>query len=374
MKETLKRYKSRFPPFLGRLGAGIWKSLETPLGALLEHRAILKGHRIVWPVAEVADFESALLLGPTSSDALVQVDFTLISPGTERAQLQGLAGNNFPYHPGYSGCGEVISIGKNITRFRKRDRVAGRIPHKSPATVQEQYLFRIPDNVSLEQAAFIELGIIVLQGIHKAQIQPGESALVLGQGLIGQLTNRLSRLAGAAPIIAVARSRAKEKIAVNAWGADKFLTTDELNEAGPSDGYDVVIETTGDANILPIAAGFARKGGRVIGLGTPRGRGRISLGQNGARPGVRITGAHISGIPQYERSAGLWTYQSEGHLFLDLLARHKLMLDDLISQKVDPAAANGVYESLLSNDPGIIGVLFDWRAYRPQRMKSPFKG
>jgi threonine dehydrogenase-like Zn-dependent dehydrogenase len=226
----------------------------------------------------------------------------------------------------------------------------------------------------MEQAAFIELGIIVLQGIHKAQIQPGESALVLGQGLIGQLANRLSRLAGAAPIIAVARSKAKEKNAVNDWGADKFLTIDELNETGPSDGYDVVIETTGDANILPIASRFARKGGRVIGLGTPRGRGRISLGQNGARPGVRITGAHISGIPRYERSAGLWTYQSEGRLFLDLLARHRLMLDDLISLKVDPAAANSVYESLLNKNPSIIGVLFDWRAYKPQRMKSHFKG
>jgi len=374
MKETLKRYKPCFPALLGRLGTRIWKSLDIPLGALLERRAILKGQRIVWPVAEVADFERALLLGPKSSDALVQVDFTLISPGTERAQIQGLVGNDFPYYPGYSGCGEIISVGKSITRFRKGDRVAGRIPHKSPANVEEQYLFRIPDNVTMEQAAFIELGIIVLQGIHKAQIQPGESALVLGQGLIGQLANRLSRLAGAAPIIAVARSKAKEKNAVNDWGADKFLTIDELNETGPSDGYDVVIETTGDANILPIASRFARKGGRVIGLGTPRGRGRISLGQNGARPGVRITGAHISGIPRYERSAGLWTYQSEGRLFLDLLARHRLMLDDLISLKVDPAAANSVYESLLNKNPSIIGVLFDWRAYKPQRMKSHFKG
>lgn len=374
IKNTLKRYKQYVPPFLGRLGTGIWKSLEIPLGALLERRAILKGQRIVWPVAEVADFERALLLGPTSSDALVQVDFTLISPGTERAQLQGLVGNDFPYYAGYSGCGEVISVGKNITRFQKGDRVAGRIPHKSPATVQEQYLFRIPENVSMEQAAFIELGIIVLQGIHKAQIQPGESALVLGQGLIGQLANRLSRIAGAAPIIAVARSKAKEKAAVNDWGADEFLTSDELNEAEPSDGYDLVIETTGDANILPIASRFARKGGRIIGLGTPRGRGRISLGQNGARPGVRIIGAHISGIPQYERAPGLWTYQSEGRLFLDLVARHKLMVDDLISQKADPMSANSVYESLLNENPGIIGVLFDWRSCGPRRAKFNFKG
>lgn len=374
IKKTLKRYKKSVPPFLGRLGTGIWNSLEIPLSAILERRAILKGQRIVWPVEEVADFERARFLGPTSREALVQVDFTLLSPGTERAQLQGIVGNDFPFYPGYSGSGNIISVGKKITKFRKGYRVAGRIPHQSPATVQEQYAFRIPDNVSMEQAAFIELGIIVLQGIHKAQIQPGETALILGQGLIGQLANRLSRLAGAAPIIAAARSKAKEKYSVNAWGADKFLTMEELNEAGQHDGYDVVIETTGNANILSIASCFARKGGRVIGLGTPRGRGRIFLGQDGARPGVRIIGAHISGIPQYEQSPGLWTYRSEGLFFLDLLARQKLMLDDLISQKANPECANSVYESLLNEDPGIIGVLFDWRSTAPGRAKFHSKG
>jgi len=188
------------------------------------------------------------------------------------------------------------------------------------------------------------------------------------------LTNRLSRLAGASPIIATARSRAKEKNAVNEGGADKFLTSDELKDIGPSDGYDIVIDTTGDPNMLHAASHFARKGGRVVGLGTPRGRGPLSLGQSGARPGVKIIGAYISGIPKEERSAGLWTYRSEGQLFLDLLARHRLVLDDLVSLKSDPEAANSVYESLLNQDPSIIGVLFDWRAYRPQPKRPSIKG
>jgi threonine dehydrogenase-like Zn-dependent dehydrogenase len=367
IKEALKRYKSCFAPTLQRLGRNVWMTIEMPLGAILERRSILKGYRVVWPAAEIGDFEKARFLGAGDYDLVVKVAYTLISPGTERAQLQGLVGAEyFPFFPGYSGCGKIIGIGKKVKEFRKGERIAGRIPHSSPAVVQEKCVFRIPEQVSFEDAAFIEVGIIVLQGIHKAQIHPGESVLVLGQGLIGQLANRLGRLAGGAPIIAVARSKSKETVAISNGGADRFLSVEELKKEGVGDGFDVVMETTGDANILPYACSLARNGGRVIGLGTPRGRGCVFLGQNGSRPGIRIIGAHITGMPQHEQMCGLWTYQSEGQLFLDLLAKRKLEVKDLITQVADPIQANRIYESLQMANSKMIGVLFDWRSYAPR--------
>jgi threonine dehydrogenase-like Zn-dependent dehydrogenase len=368
LKEKLKKYKSYFPPALQRFGVKLWKTIEIPLAALLEGRSIVKANRIFWPAAEVADFDRKRILGPSTNDSLVDVAFTVMSPGTERAQFLGLPDSykhitGVEYYPGYSGSGKVIAVGKKVSRFNVGDRVAGRIAHGSPAAAQEQFLFRIPDGVSLEKAAFIELGIIVLQGIRKARIIPGESVLILGQGLIGQLANRLSRLAGAVPILAVAKSRAKAKESIGKGGADRFLTVKELNEEGVSEGYDVVIESTGDANILRFACGLARTGGRVVGLGTPRGLGRIHLGQDGCRPGIIILGAHITGMPQSDQTTGLWTYRSEGQLFLDLLAKHKLALDDLITQRIDPSRANRIYESLRIGEPRIVGIVFDWRNY-----------
>jgi hypothetical protein len=59
----------------------------------------------------------------------------------------------------------------------------------------------------------------------------------------------------------------------------------------------------------------------------------------------------------------LWTYRSEGQLFLDLLARRKLSLEALITQRSDPSRANGIYESLIVGDSRMIGILFDWRKY-----------
>jgi threonine dehydrogenase-like Zn-dependent dehydrogenase len=368
IKQILKQFKSCFPSALQRIGVWAWRNVELPLAAVLEHRSIIQAHRIFWPAAEVADFDQFKILGPAADDVLVKVAFTLMSPGTERAQLLGLPGTikhdtGVSYFPGYSGSGEIIAVGKKVTQFQVGDRVAGRIQHGSRCVVKVEYLFQVPDGVSFKEAAFIELGIIVLQGIRKARIRPGESVLVLGQGLIGQLANRLSRLAGAAPVMAVARSKVKAKESLGKGGADRFITIDELNSEGALEGFDVVIEATGDPNILAFASNLARAGGRVIGLGTPRSRGSINLGQDGSRPGITIIGAHITGMPETGRGDGFWSYRNEGQLFLDLLARGKLVLDDLITHRIDPSQANEIYESLKTDSSKMIGVAFDWSNY-----------
>jgi threonine dehydrogenase-like Zn-dependent dehydrogenase len=368
LKETLKKFKPYFPEGLQSLGVQAWRTVEIPLAAVLERRSIISAHRIFGPAAEVADFDRFEILSPTADEVLVEVASTVMSPGTERAQLLGLPGilnhdEVLSYFPGYSGSGEVTAVGKKVTEFQVGDRVAGRIQHGTPAVIQEQFLFPVPNGVSFEQAAFIELGIIGLQGIRKARIKPGESVLVLGQGLIGQLANRLSRLAGGAPIVAVARSRAKAPEALGKGGADRFLTVEELNREGVGEGFDVVIEATGGPNILPYASSLARAGGRVIGLGTPQGRGRVNLGQGDSRPGITFVGAHISGMPQRDQSDGLWTYRDEGHLFLDLLAQGRLILDHLITHRIDPSRAGDIYESLRNGDSRMIGVVFDWSNY-----------
>jgi threonine dehydrogenase-like Zn-dependent dehydrogenase len=366
VKDTLKRFKPYFPPALQRLGVRTWQSVEIPLYALLERRALVDARRVVWPVAEVAEFERSKILGPGADEVLIEVAFTVMSPGTERAQLLGLPGiltDVYRVHPGYSGSGIVTAVGKHVVGLQVGDRVAGRIRHGSRDVVSRHCLFRVPDGVPLESAAFIELGIIVLQGIRKARIRPGESVLVLGQGLIGQLANRLSHVAGGAPIVAVARSMAKSAAAVGPGKADVFLAAEELSDETVGPGFDVVIEATGDPPALSLASSLACAGGRVVLLGTPRGSAGVGLGQAGYRPGLTFIGAHITGLPQEDQSNGLWTYRSEGHLLLDLLAQDKLAVDDLITRHQDPVQANEIYEALRTGDSTLLSIIFDWTSY-----------
>jgi hypothetical protein len=65
-------------------------------------------------------------------------------------------------------------------------------------------------------------------------------------------------------------------------------------------------------------------------------------------------------MPQRDESEGRRTYRSEGRLFLDLLARQQIALDDLITGRVDPRHAGAVYESLKNGSSRLVGMMFDW--------------
>jgi 2-desacetyl-2-hydroxyethyl bacteriochlorophyllide A dehydrogenase len=364
---TIKNFlKNRFKPVIPAgfqdMAVNFWNTVEIPLSALLEHKSIMNSMVVFFPVSEVADFKKNKTLGPGSNEVLVKANFTAISPGTERAFLMELTNPRigFPFFPGYSGSGEVVSVGKMVKEYKVGDLVAGRLRHGSFNVLSPQFLFLIPPRASLEEAAFIELGIIVLQGIRKARIKPGESILVIGQGLVGQLANRLSRIAGGAPVVATARSRAKATQASQNGGADYFFTIDEMSKSSPGERFDVVIEATGDPLVLPFACGCAKEGGRVVLLGSPRSQATLPVGQNDISPGITLIGAHISGMPEIDQVDGLWIYRNEGDLFLDLIAEGRLTMKDLITHKCDPSQAGFIYESLKSGTSDMIGALLNW--------------
>jgi 2-desacetyl-2-hydroxyethyl bacteriochlorophyllide A dehydrogenase len=359
--KTLKPVYARTPagwrPGLRRSYA--WTMLRSQ--ATLQRRSIQGAQRIEFLDFEIAHLEPFELLGPTGGEVLVQAHASCVSPGTERAVLCGLPGARrpFPYTPGYSTAGVVVAAGRDA-RFKPGDRVAGRMPHASLGLMSPGSLFAVPDHVADEEAAFIELGIICLQGVRKAALRPGETLAVIGQGLIGQLAGRLARLAGAQTITAVAASRRRAETALRN-GADRFVTPADASDAIDRIGADVVIEAVGSAPAVALAMRAARDGGRVVLLGSSRdlGRGLDWWSMAQARD-ITVIGAHISGTPQSDASAGLWTYDQEGRLFLDLLARQKLRAADLITWRPRPSECNRVYELLAGGGGEHVAIVFNW--------------
>src|SRR5256885_3186538 len=101
---------------------------------------------------------------------------------------------------GYSAAGTVIEIGEGVTNFREGDRVAcaglGYASHAEVLAVPKNLCVAIPDGVSFEGAAFGTVGAIALQGVRLAEPTLGESVVVIGLGLIGQLTAQLLKANG----------------------------------------------------------------------------------------------------------------------------------------------------------------------------------
>lgn len=327
-------------------------------------RSVEKGKHVEFLGFEIAHLEPYEFLGPADGEIFVQACCSVVSPGTESAVLTGLPGARrmFPYVPGYSTSGKIVKIGKKNNGFEIGDRVTGRVSHASHQTVSSNVIFKIPEEVSYEEASFIELGIITLQGIRKSQIKPGDRVVVVGQGLIGQLCNRLLRLVGASEVIAMAASTRRKPIAMLPGGADSFISLNETDLDLSEIKADVVIEAVGSPNAVVTAAECAREGGKVVLLGSSRGLSRnIDLFKLIQKKGLSLVGAHISDMPENDASPLRWTYRQEGELFLELLQHKLLSVSELISWHAHPNECNAVYETLAEGGKNQVAVMFDWR-------------
>jgi polar amino acid transport system substrate-binding protein len=102
---------------------------------------------------------------------------------------------------GYSCAGVVLDVGAGAAdAFETGQRVAcagaGQANHAEIVAVPRNLSVRVPDNVSLQDAAFVTIGAIALQGVRIAEVQLGEACVVIGMGLVGQLTVQLLKAAG----------------------------------------------------------------------------------------------------------------------------------------------------------------------------------
>jgi 2-desacetyl-2-hydroxyethyl bacteriochlorophyllide A dehydrogenase len=313
---------------------------------------------------EIAYLEPFEFLSPGPDEVMVKTQATLVSPGTERAMLCGLPGTPrglFPFPPGYSAVGTVQKAGRRLHQFRPGQRVAGRLPHASFGVMSSASAFAVPAEVSDDEASFIELGIITLQGVRRASIAPGFRVAVVGQGLIGQLANRLARVCGAAHLVGIASSRQRASSALDGGWVDEFVALAENPPLGEI-GADVVIEAVGSPGAVLTAMSCARDGGTVVLLGSSRGLGRnIDIFTAAQQRHITMVGAHISVLPTRDVSPGRYTYEEEGRLFLELLRTKRLAVADLITWRAKPSDCNAVYEVVARGGDHHVGIMFDWK-------------
>ncbi|HMB23307.1 MAG TPA: zinc-binding alcohol dehydrogenase, partial [Anaerolineales bacterium] len=172
---------------------------------------------------------------PREGQALVKVEASLVSAGTERmfvefaekslvgkarsrpdlvkqvidkARREGVmnalqtAFNRLdqPMAPGYSTAGTIVALGKNMDEFKVGQRVAcagsGYASHAEYNVVPRNLLTPLPDDVDFESAAFTTLGAIALHGFRLAEPQIGENLAIIGMGLLGLLAGQIATAAG----------------------------------------------------------------------------------------------------------------------------------------------------------------------------------
>lgn len=333
----------------------------------------VSGSCVIWPQAGRALLEPFETRRPVGDEILVLTHATLVSAGTERAMFARLPNTNVPvpYYPGYSGAGQVLQVGDQVTRFQAGDRVAAVLPHASLWVIKEKQASLMPHNVTMEQACFYQLGIIALQGVRKARIQLGESVAVLGPGLIGQIVTQLVVATGAYPVTVVASSSRRLPLAME-HGAHATLSLAEERPALDAIQADVTIDVTGHPEAIHDAVRCTRPGGRVVLLGSNRGITQDVDLDRVRQAGLTLIGAHIMSLPQTDRSPGWWTERQEAEAFLQFLADERLSVDRLLSDEIFPPEAELFYRRLVQGDSSIMGAVFRWdQLPETQRFTTP---
>lgn len=102
--------------------------------------------------------------------------------------------------PGYSTAGIVVAVGDGVPGICVGDSVAcsgvGYAAHAEYNLVPQALVTPMPEGIDFDEAAFVTLGAIALQGVRQAQPTLGETVVVLGLGLLGQLAAQIARAAG----------------------------------------------------------------------------------------------------------------------------------------------------------------------------------
>lgn len=253
---------------------------------------------------------------------MVKTVISSVSSGTERALLTGdlnisptakLEKANFPRWPGYSAAGIIAAVGEGVTSVVPGDRVAIiDTDHRLYEVTEEKNVFKLSDDVSFSEAALWHIATFPLAAIRKCQLEIGESALVMGLGVLGMMAVKLLRAAGATPIIAVDPVAEKRQWALEN-GADYALdpfdpdfskTAKALTDGGVKVGIEVTGIGAGLDGILDCMARF----GRVALLGCTRNADfTIDYYRKVHGPGISLIGAHTNARPKVESYPGMWT-------------------------------------------------------------------
>jgi polar amino acid transport system substrate-binding protein len=279
---------------------------------------------------------------------------------------------------GYSAAGLVIEVGEDVTGFQIGDRVAcagvGFASHAEVLSVPQNLCVHLPESVSFDAGAFGTLGAIALQGVRLAQPTLGESIVVIGLGLIGQLTVQLLKANGC-QVFGLDLDPERVKLALE-LGADAGSVANEetakvVERWTRGRGADAVLITAATDSNQPVelAAQISRMKGRVVivgmtGLDIPRQpfyMRELSLIISMSYGPGRYDANYEERGHDYPLPYVRWTEKRNIEAFLELMGSGKVDVKKLTSHRFSIDDAERAYQLIsgTSSEP-YLGVVLNY--------------
>ena len=213
--------------------------------------------------------------------------------------------------------------------------------------VPQRILYRLPDAVTFEQAAMVEALSIAVHAVRRAPASPGDTAVVVGVGMIGLLVVQALRAAGCGRIVAVDLEQDKLGLA-GKFGADAAFKADacdvveEVKRLTNGRGADLAFEVVGITPTVKTSVDCLRKGGALTLVGN------IS-------PAVELPLQTV--VTRQLTLFGSCASSGEYPACLDLIARGVVNVDALISAVAPLSEGAAWFERLYKKEPGLMKVI-----------------
>lgn len=368
-----------------KLGSGDMVIQEIPYPQLGKGMIIVKNHySIISAGTEGSTVQAARksLIGKAKErpQQVKQVIDTIKKQGpvqTYRAVMKKLDA----YSPlGYSCAGEVIEVGEEVTEFSVGDRVAcagaGYANHAEIVSVPVNLCVKLEPGTDLKNAAYNTLGAISMQGVRQADMRLGESCVVIGLGLLGQLVCLILKASGIR-VIGVDVSESAVQLAVKNNVVDSAMVrsaagiNEQISDLTNGAGADAVIIAAATSSTDPInfAGAIARKKGKVIVLGAvPTGFDRDPFWY---RKELELKMACSYGPGRYDlnyEEKGIdypiayvrWTEKRNMEAFQYLLSSGKIDIDYLTTHSFPFEEAPKAFDLVVNKTEPFIGIALEY--------------
>jgi predicted dehydrogenase len=276
-----------------------------------------------------------------------------------------------PMPLGYSAAGIVLECARDVQEIKPGDRVAMAAPHAGIVAVGKNLCARVPDAVGFDQAAYTPVAAIALQGVRLAKATLGESVLVIGLGLVGQMCVALLKAQGCRVFGTDVDPRKLEL--AREFGADAVALgapEDAVRSFAGGVGVDAVLIAAATSSNEPIefAAQVCRPKGRIVLVGV--------VGLNVPRPPfyekeLEFTVSSSMGPgrndPDYEEKGidypighARWTAQRNMQAALDLMAAGKLPVEKLTTHRFPIERALDAYNIVTNGGEPHLGIILEY--------------
>jgi NADPH:quinone reductase-like Zn-dependent oxidoreductase len=210
-------------------------------------------------VLEMKDLEQPV---PKDNEVLIRVRAASVNPLDWHMKTQ---------RPGVDVAGEVVAVGRTVTKFKPADAVfgVGKGTFAEFACSPEAKLISKPENASFDQAAAVPIaGLTAMQGLRdKGHLQPGQKVLINGAaGGVGTFAVQIAKSFGAS-VTGICSTKNVEL--VRSLGADRVIDYTQADFTEDGERYDLILDNVGNRT-LSAMRGILSPNGKCVMAGAPK--------------------------------------------------------------------------------------------------------